>query len=291
MDVLDSSHGGKVIMIVRCAEADLRLADNPDPMTPRPDAPACGMPLDTASPRLVAALERSAWFAALPDPLRHGLRTAGRVRTLQAGERLFLRGDAADGVYCVLEGAVRVGAASMCGREALLALMGPASWFGEIALFDSGVRTHDAYAERDTTLFHVPRAQLAALLDETPAYWHEFGLLLAQKLRLAFNAIEETALLPAAPRVARRLLLLATGYGYGEADRNASRDAGSDVAKCAHPARLVVNVPQEDLALMLALSRQTVNQILRQFERDGLLALRYGEIEIVDAQRLEQQAR
>ncbi|MBB3260189.1 CRP-like cAMP-binding protein [Paraburkholderia bannensis] len=268
-------------------------------MTSHSDASASGQPVHAAAPALravpalAAALERSSWFVGLPAPLRDSLRAAGRVRALRAGERLFLRGDPADGVYCVLKGAVRVGAASLCGREALLALMGPASWFGEIALFDSGVRTHDAYAERDTSLFHVPRAALGALLDETPAYWHEFGLLLAQKLRLAFDAIEESALLPAAPRVARRLLLLAAGYG------EAGRDSASDVAKSAaasvtenaHTARPIVHVPQEDLALMLALSRQTVNQILRQFERDGLLALRYGEIEIVDAARLEQQAR
>ncbi len=62
-------------------------------------------------------------------------------------------------------------------------------------------------------LFHVPRAELAALLDRTPQYWHVFGLLLTQKLRLAFDAIEEAALLPAAQRVARRLLLMAGGYG------------------------------------------------------------------------------
>ncbi|MDE1139389.1 Crp/Fnr family transcriptional regulator [Paraburkholderia tropica] len=219
-----------------------------------------------------AALERSAWFAAAPAPLRAALRAAGRVRVLRAGERLFLRGDAADGLYCVLDGAMRVGAASMTGREALLAVVGPAHWFGEIALFDAGVRTHDAYAERDSTLFHVPSAPLAALLAATPAYWHAFGLLLAQKLRFAFDAIEESALLPAAARVARRLLVLAADHGGTQS------------------ARRVVNVPQEDLALMLALSRQTVNQILRQFERDGLVQLRYGEIEIVDAVRLEQQA-
>ncbi|WP_322048193.1 Crp/Fnr family transcriptional regulator [Paraburkholderia sp. J67] len=255
-------------------------------MTSRPDASA--LTLDTAAPCLTAVLERSTWFASVPAALRASLRAAGRVRTLRAGERLFLRGDPADGVYCVLEGAVRVCAASAGGREALLALMGPASWFGEIALFDAGMRTHDAYAERDTTLFHVPRAALAALLDETPAYWHDFGRLLAQKLRIAFTAIEESALLSAAPRVARRLLLLAAGYG------DAGLDAPGDVAQnAARPdaARPVVHVPQEDLALMLALSRQTVNQILRQFERDGLLLLRYGEIEIVDAARLEQQAR
>lgn len=220
---------------------------------------------------LIQALERGAWFRAAPAPLREALRRAGRVRALKAGERLFMRGDADDGLYCVLDGAVRVGAASLGGREALLAVVGPAHWFGEIALFDGGVRTHDAYAERDCTLFHVPRAALAAMLDATPAYWHAFGVLLAQKLRLAFDAIEETALLPAAARVARRLLLLADEYG-------------------AAAARRVLNVPQEQLAQMLALSRQTVNQILRQFEREGLLALRYGEIEIVDADGLARHA-
>ncbi|HKR39151.1 MAG TPA: Crp/Fnr family transcriptional regulator [Paraburkholderia sp.] len=232
----------------------------------------------TASSPFAAALERSAWFRGAPEPLRDALRAAGRVRTLQAGERLFMRGDADDGLYCVLEGAVRVGAASVAGREALLAVVGPAHWFGEITLFDGGARTHDAYAERDSTLFHVPRAALVALLDATPAYWHAFGLLLAQKLRLAFDVIEETALLDASARVARRLLLLSNEYGEAAGTQGGQR------------ARRVINVPQEDLALMLALSRQTVNQILRRFEREGWLALRYGEIEIVDAAGLASNA-
>jgi CRP/FNR family transcriptional regulator, cyclic AMP receptor protein len=229
---------------------------------------------DSSPSALYATLERGAWFRGAPQPLREALCAAGKVRTLQAGERLFMRGDADDGLYCVLEGAVRVGAASAAGREALLAVVGPVHWFGEIALFDGGVRTHDACAVRDSTLFHVPRAALVALLDATPAYWHALGLLLTQKLRLAFEAIEESALLPAAARVARRLLLLAGDYG--------------EVTGANEPmhTRRLINVPQEDLALMLALSRQTVNQILRQFEREGLLALRYGEIEIIDAQGL-----
>ncbi|MEX3840589.1 Crp/Fnr family transcriptional regulator [Paraburkholderia sp. BR10882] len=240
--------------------------------------PSRSVPPVIASSPSAAALERSAWFRGAPAPLRDALRVAGRVRTLQAGERLFMRGDADDGLYCVLEGVVRVGAASVAGREVLLAVVGPAHWFGEIALFDGGARTHDAYAERDSTLFHVPRAALVALLDATPAYWHAFGLLLAQKLRLAFDAIEETALLGASARVARRLLLLSNEYGEAAGTQGGQR------------ARRVINVPQEDLALMLALSRQTVNQILRQFEREGLLALRYGEIEIVDAAGLASNA-
>ena len=150
----------------------------------------------------------------------------------------------------------------------MLAVIEPVNWFGEIALFDNRPRTHNAYAERDCRLFHVPRAALAALLERMPAYWHVFGLLLTQKLRLAFDAIEEAALLPAAQRVARRLLLMAGGYGEPGALRR------------------VLKVPQEDLAMMLALSRQTINQVLKQFETQGALKLGYAEIEITDPRKL-----
>ncbi|HWT38371.1 MAG TPA: Crp/Fnr family transcriptional regulator [Paraburkholderia sp.] len=223
-----------------------------------------------ASAELAELLDRSAWFRAAPDALRMQLIEAGRTRRLTAGQRLFSRGDADDGFYCVLDGLMRIGAADAGGKEALLAVIEPVNWFGEIALFDGQTRTHDAYAERDTLLFHVPRSALTALLERTPAFWHAFGLLLTHKLRLAFDAIEEAALLPAAQRVARRLLLMAGGYGGG--------NAGA--------LRRVLKVPQEDLAMMLALSRQTTNQILRQFETQGALALRYAEIEIVDAAKL-----
>ncbi|WP_153138683.1 Crp/Fnr family transcriptional regulator [Paraburkholderia agricolaris] len=221
-----------------------------------------------SSNELAALLARSAWFRSAPTAMQAQLIQAGRIERLAAGERLFTRGDSDDGLYCVLDGLMRIGAASSAGKEALLAVIEPVNWFGEIALFDNRPRTHDAYAERDAELFHVPRAALATLLERTPEYWHAFGLLLTQKLRLAFDAIEEAALLPAAPRVARRLLLMAGGYGEPGAMRR------------------VLKVPQEDLAMMLALSRQTINQVLKQFETQGALKLRYAEIEIADVQKL-----
>jgi CRP/FNR family transcriptional regulator, cyclic AMP receptor protein len=225
-----------------------------------------------SSNELAALLERSAWFRSAPAAMQAQLIEGGRVERLATGQRLFTRGDADDGLYCVLTGLMRIGAASSDGKEALLAVIEPANWFGEIALFDNRPRTHNAYAERDSELFHMPRAALAALLERTPAYWHVFGLLLTQKLRLAFDAIEEAALLPAAQRVARRLLLMAGGYGE------------------PNTLRRVLKVPQEDLAMMLALSRQTINQVLKQFEMQGALKLGYAEIAIVDSDKLRELA-
>jgi CRP/FNR family transcriptional regulator, cyclic AMP receptor protein len=218
-----------------------------------------------------ARLREGHWFSGLPVALQEVLLEAAQVQRLSAGQVLFRRGDKPSGLYAVVEGGMRIGAVSATGKEALLTLVEPPYWFGEISLFDGQPRTHDAFAEWPSTLLLVPQARLLALLEQQPQYWREFALLMSHKLRLAFIALEEMSLLPAAPRLARRLLLIAENYGEGELRR-------------------VIHLPQEQLALMLAISRQTTNQILKELQAQGILRLTYGEIEIVDVQRLREAA-
>ncbi|HEY1028899.1 MAG TPA: Crp/Fnr family transcriptional regulator [Pseudomonas sp.] len=223
------------------------------------------------SSSLLALLRQGHWFAGLAQPLSLALLEMAQVQRLEAGQRLFRRGDKPSGLYAVIEGAVRVGAVSESGKEALLTLVEPPYWFGEISLFDGLPRTHDAFAESASTLLLLPQPDLLALLERQPQYWRDFALLMSHKLRLAFLALEDMSLLPAAPRLARRLLLIAENYGEGEPRR-------------------VLHLAQEQLALMLSLSRQTTNQILKELEAQGIVRLTYGEIEILDLLRLRQAA-
>jgi len=55
--------------------------------------------------------------------------------------------------------------------------------------------------------------------------------------------------------------------------------------------RRVLRVPQEQLAQLLALSRQTVNQVLKDFQARGILKVAYGEIELLDLDGLRAIAR
>lgn len=213
-------------------------------------------------------LRAGAWFRLLPPELQAGLLAAAQVRRLEVGQRLFARGDPPDGLYAIASGGLRMSSVSADGKEAVLALAEPPQWFGEIALFDGQPRTHDVWAESRSVLLHVPQAELLRLLQAQPAWWQDFGLLLAQKLRLAFSAMEEAALLPPAGRLARRLVAMAGSYGSAE---NPRRE---------------LQLPQETLGLMLSLSRQTVNQLLKQFEAEGAIRLGRGSIEIVDLERL-----
>lgn len=208
------------------------------------------------------------WYSHLPAELQNSLLGMSRVRRLVPGHRLFQRGDPPCGMYAVLEGAVRIGAVNEQGKEALLSVVEAPHWFGEICLFDGQPRTHDAVGVGQCTLLHLPQAPLMAFLQEHPVYWRDIARLMSHKLRLTFINLEHLSLMPAPVRVANRLLMIAEGYGEIE------------------PARRVLQLPQEQLALMLSLSRQTTNQILKDLQAQGIVQLAYGEIEILDIERL-----
>jgi CRP/FNR family transcriptional regulator, cyclic AMP receptor protein len=225
------------------------------------------------SPRDYRELLRSGrWFGGLPDDLQERLLQSAGLRSLAVGQRLFSRGDPPLGLYAVLDGGIRVSGSSPSGREALLTLIEAPSWFGEISVFDGQPRTHDAVAESESLILHVPQVALDGILAAQPRYWRDLGLLVTSKLRLAFIAMEDMALLPISVRLARRLALMAEGYGEREHRRR------------------TVEVSQEQLAMMLSTSRQTANHLLKELEARGLIRLSYGTIEILDLDGLRRVA-
>ncbi|MFO1250765.1 MAG: Crp/Fnr family transcriptional regulator [Inhella sp.] len=220
---------------------------------------------------LVETLARDAWFARCSPALQQLLVAHGHELALGAGQLLFRRGDAEADLCCVLEGALRVGSLRADGREALLARVEPVQWFGEIALIDGQARTHDAVAEGAARVWRVPAARLVPALDAQPQLWREVAQLACAKLRLMFEALEDIALLPLAARLAKRLLLQAQAYG----------------SRSAQPR---LRLAQEHLALMLGVSRQSVNKALGELEAQGLLRRHYGEIELLDVAALQRLA-
>ena len=217
----------------------------------------------------VARLRQGRWFSDLDDSFQHALLAAARVRPLVDDERLFARGDAPDGLYAIIDGAVRVTAVNEAGKELLLTRVEAPGWFGEIAVFDRHPRTHDCIADGDAVVLHIPLPALDGLLAAEPLRWRDLGLLVAAKLRLTFEILEDSAHLPLSLRLGRRLLVLAGGHGEW-------RDQH----------KRVVDVTQEQLASMLSASRQSVNQALKDLEQRGIVKVSYGHIELLDSDAL-----
>ena len=225
------------------------------------------------TPDVLARLRSGPWFGNISAELESDLLELAVSKRLQAGEHLFFRGDAADGLYAVLDGCLRISGVTEAGKEAILSLVDAPNWFGEIALFDRLPRTHNAAAEGPTSLLHVPASGLNHLLAQKPHHWRDIGVLMALRLRLVLIGLEDMALLPAEERLARRLVWLVETSSMGQG-----------------PGPCVVPISQAQLGMMLSLSRQTTNQILQTLQDQGVLRVSYGRMEILDRERLMQVA-
>ena len=226
------------------------------------------------TPEQLAVLKSCQWFGALDPAFQQAVLKSSRVMVLASGKPVFLRGDPSDGIYCVLSGAVRFCAVAPSGRESIVALVETPEWFGEIALFDGGPRTHDAWADIASTLLRLPLRHLTRILADDPRRWQQMGRLLVRKLRIALSLLEDMALEPPRVRLARCLINLFEGYGQRQAAQSCS-----------------VRVSQERLGMMLSLSRQTVNELLRHLEQESIVHCQRGGVRILNPSRLREEAR
>lgn len=227
----------------------------------------------TAS-RHVELLQKNRWFRDLPVEAINEMVAGARLKRLEDGQLLHAQGDLPDGLYGVSKGSIRVSSTGADGREALLTILTPGNWFGEISLFDGLPRTHDAHAMGTTELLFIPRREFQQLLERRPELYPHFMRLLCRRLRLSFNMLEDSALLPLAARLAKRLLMHAQYYG--------------EVSQANE--RLTIQLSQETLGLMLNCSRQSINRQLKLFEQAGWVRIHYSQISILDEEALARAA-
>lgn len=204
----------------------------------------------------------TAWHFELPDATAQALRARAHRRRYPDGALLYARGDAPDGLYCVHQGRVRVGAVSAGGKGLVLTILETGSWFGEISLFDNQPRSHDVWALGPTEVEVVPTADFLNCLDNDRETHRHLTALLCQRVRLLMEAYEESLWLSLPARLAKRLLSLARVYGEPDADG----------------VRLDLHLTQETLAQMFGAARQSVSKQLKAWERAGWLRLAYGGV-------------
>lgn len=217
---------------------------------------------------------RDAWFASLPTAVQRTLLTSSRLAQYAPNEAIFRQGDPFSGLYCLLEGSVRMTCTTVQGDMAILAVFERPEWFGEVSLFDNKVRNLDAMAAVDTKVLHLSVVDIDRILNTNPAMWQYFGQLAVQKMRRLFFGLEAFALKSPDAWVARRLLMVARQNGIISTQRDAP------------PRSNLILVSQNQLAQMLAKTRQTTSQLLRRLETAGIIRCGYRHIEVLNWQSL-----
>ncbi|SFN19327.1 Crp/Fnr family transcriptional regulator [Variovorax sp. OV329] len=213
------------------------------------------------------------WFLSLPQVQADALLAAAQPMRLAAGQVLYRQGDligpATAAFFGVTRGNLKLSILHSDGKEGILAVIEPGNWFGEVALLDTTLRrAHTAIVLDDCELAAVNAGSFDILMREA-AFAHAIARLVAGRLRLAYEALAGQALQSTRERVARRLVMLAHG----------------DLTQAAS-GRPHITSSQDNLAMMLGVSRPTLNKELQSLAREGALSLRYGRIEILDMERL-----
>ncbi|HEY5378605.1 MAG TPA: Crp/Fnr family transcriptional regulator [Pseudolabrys sp.] len=188
----------------------------------------------------------------LPDRLAGQLLSAATPRNLSTDEVLFFAGDPGDGIYRVDEGLLKVSIASASGAERILAILGPGSIVGDLAIIDGLPRSATVTALRDCKLRFLSRAAFEKFAASEPAIYKYLLKVMAARLRDTDAIVAAGSFLPLKGRVARALLDLAHAFG-------------NDVGK----GRVVIRqkVSQSDLAAMAGIARENVSRIMNDWMR------------------------
>jgi len=159
------------------------------------------MPEASAPPHLTFPL-----FGELDPPDLAALQASLRRRVFDAGATVCQRGDAADEVYLVQSGQLRISVGSMEGREVAFRVVGPGEMVGELGVLDGGHRSADLTTLRSTVLLALSRSALQNLMASRPKMAANVIRFLCRRLRETSEQLETLALQRVETRLARFLL-------------------------------------------------------------------------------------
>jgi len=191
-------------------------------------------------------------------------------RSVHAGAHIFSKGGQAPGWFGVLEGEVAVVTCSASGSEIVLTILDPGDWFGEVAILADAANSHDAIARGNCEVAFIPTSGFRQLLARQPELYGRLVKLLAQRVRMLVDIVEDFTTLPMAARLAKRVLTLTDSQAIGSVVRRG-------------------RISQEEYALLVGATRQSVNQELRRWEKAGWIRIGYGGVEVIDREALRRE--
>jgi CRP/FNR family cyclic AMP-dependent transcriptional regulator len=173
-------------------------------------------------------------------------------KNFATGETIFSQGDTAETLMYIEKGRVKLSVASKTRKEAIVALLGPCEFLGEMCLGSQKIRVRTATASAPTTLQVIERDEMIRALHADHALSYAFlSYLLSRNIRLEEDLIDQVSHY-SERRLARALLLLA-----GSGDRqNLHRFNG---------------ISQGTLATMIGATRSRVNFFMNKFRKLGFI--------------------
>jgi len=174
---------------------------------------------------------------------------------------VFSQGDAADTVFYIQKGKVKLTVISKEEKEAVVGILGPGQFFGEGCMNGHPLRIATTTTMEPCVITSITKQAMKTALQEQPAFSELFvAYLLTRNSRIEEDLIDQ--LFNSSERRLARLLLLLAHFG-----------------KEGAPQPIVPNISQETLAEMIGTTRSRVSHFMNKFRKLGLISYN-GHIEV-----------
>jgi CRP/FNR family transcriptional regulator, cyclic AMP receptor protein len=175
------------------------------------------------------------------------------IAKYRKGNVVFSQGDAADAVFYLQKGRVKLTVVSEQGKEAVVAILGPGSFFGEGCLNGHAVRIATTTAIDECVITKMAKAAMIATMQNEPDFSELFmTYLLERNGRIEEDLIDQ--LFNSSEKRLARLLLLLANFG-----------------KESSPTPVLGKISQETLAEMIGTTRARVSFFMNKFRKLGFI--------------------
>jgi CRP/FNR family transcriptional regulator, cyclic AMP receptor protein len=201
--------------------------------------------------------------AAQFDPVTF-LETAAKGRVITTHQKkqvIFAQGDAADSVFYIKAGKIKVTVVSKQGKEAVVAILGEDAFVGEGCLLGQPKRLATASAMTECVTMRVDKAEIVRVLHDEPTFSQMFVThILARNARVEEDLVDQ--LFNSTEKRLARVLLLMANFG-----------------KDGRPEPIIAGISQETLAEMIGTTRSRVSHFMNKFRQLGFIEYN-GHLEV-----------
>jgi CRP/FNR family cyclic AMP-dependent transcriptional regulator len=168
-------------------------------------------------------------------------------------QNIFEQGEAADAVYYIQKGRIKLTVLSDQGKEAVVAILEPGQFFGEGCLNGHKLRIATTTAMEDCIVMAIAKGAMISTLRDEPSFSELFvSYLLTRNNRIEEDLIDQ--LFNSSERRLARMLLLLANFGKDDT-----------------PQPISPNISQETLAEMIGTTRSRVSFFMNKFRKLGFI--------------------
>ncbi len=212
----------------------------------------------------ISALRKCPMFANLDPKELERIGFVMQERTFSRDQIIFGEEEAGQYMYVIKRGLVKVWKMTEDGREQILAVHGAGQSFGELSLIDGKSTPASVTAINSTTIYSMSKTDFVNWIVANHAIFMKIVESLCDQIRTSWSRLHALTMLSTERKILYVLSELSSKHGI----------------RTREGTLINLRLKHKDLANMVVASRETVTRFLTQFQKEGLIAVKDGQITI-----------